>query len=105
MFNPAPIVACMMFRRNQEREERKEIIKREYEERGKLEKEEKRKYPFKNKIIEGKQIEIYPHYIIKMVKEYKTEENGQINILEEIYKTKEVLESYVLKDGNNIKII
>lgn len=105
MFNPAPIVACMMLRRNQEREEREEIIKREYEEREKLEKEEKRKYPFKNKIIEGKQIEIYPHYIIKMVKEYKTEENGQINILEEIYKTKEVLESYILKDGNNIKII
>lgn len=100
VFNPAPIIASMNLRRRLEREREKE---REIEEKKK--EEESRKYPFKNKVVEGEQIEIYPYYIDKMVKEYKIEEDGQINILEEVYRPKEVIKCYKMKIGNEIEII
>ena len=67
VFNPAPIVASMMFARRQ----RKENRKREEKKRIKEEEEHKKQYPFENKIIEGQQIEIYPKYVYKMIECYK----------------------------------
>ena len=92
MFNPAPIVASMMFARRQ----RKESRKREEEKRVK-EEEHKKQYPFENKIIEGQQIEIYPKYVYKMIECYKEEENGQLNLLESVYKPKKVITDYYVK--------
>lgn len=100
VFNPAPIIASMNLRRRLEREREKE---REIEKKKK--EEENRKYPFKNKVIEGEQIEIYPYYMVKMVKEYKIEEDGQINILEKVYRPKEVIKYYKMEIGNKIEII
>ena len=100
VFNPAPIIASMNLRRRLQRE--REI---EEEKERRIQKEEKRKFPFKDKVLNGEQIEIYPYYVVKLVEEYKTEENGQINILETVYKTKEVIQCYKMKIGNKIKII
>ena len=100
VFNPAPIIASMAFRRRQQEESR---LKRE-EERKEQERKE-RKFPFKNKVLKGDQIEIYPYYAVKMVEQYKIEPNGQINCLEKVYKTKEIVKCYKLKEGNNFKII
>lgn len=83
------------------RREQKEREEREEKER----QEEERKFPFKNKVLKGNQIEIYPYYAVKMVEDYKIEPNGQINCLEKVYKTKEIVKCYKLKEGNNFKII
>lgn len=95
VFNPAPIIASMMFRQRQERERKEKEL--QIEEEQKIIKE--REYPFKDKILNGEQIEIYPQYAVKLVKQYKTEKDGQINILEEVYKTKEVIQCYRIKTG------
>lgn len=100
VFNPAPIIASMNLRRRLQREREIEEGKRK-----KNTKRRKRKFPFKDKVLNGEQIEIYPYYVVKLVEEYKTEENGQINILETVYKTKEVIQCYKMKIGNKIKII
>ena len=100
VFNPASIIASMNLRRKLQRERE---IKEEKER--KIQEEEKRKFPFKDKVLNGEQIEIYPYYVVKLVEEYKTEENGQINILETVYKTKEVIQCYKMKIGNKVKII
>ena len=100
VFNPAPIIASMNLRRRLQREREIEIEKER-----KRKEEEKRKFPFEDKVLNGEQIEIYPYYVVKLVEEYKTEENGQINILETVYKTKEVIQYYKMKIGNKIKII
>lgn len=104
MFNPAPIVASMLYRQRQERQRKERELKIKEEKERKI-KEEQRKYPFKNKVLNGEQIEIYPQYAVKLIKQYKTEENGQINILEEVYKTKEVLQCYRIKTGHVSKIL
>lgn len=82
----------------------KRRIEREEKERQRilLEKESKEK-PFRP--LEGKQLEIYPIYVYKMVKDYKIEDNGQINLLELVYKPKEIIARYELNDGKDIKII
>lgn len=100
VFNPAPIIASMNLRRRLQREREIEIEKER-----KQKEEEQRKYPFKDKVLKGEQIEIYPYYAVKLVEEYKTEENGQINILETVYKTKEIVQCYKMKIGNKIEII
>lgn len=76
-----------------------------------IEREEKEYYQRKKtkekpfRPLEGKQVEIYPIYVYKMVKDYKTEDNGQINLLELVYKSKEIIARYELNDGKDIKII
>lgn len=98
VFNSALIIASMNLRRRLEKEKEREIEKKKKEEKN-------RKYPFKNKVIEGEQIEIYPYYMVKMVKEYKIEEDGQINILEKVYRPKEIIKYYKMEIGNKIEII
>ena len=79
------------------RRQRKESRKREKKKRVKEEEEHKKQYPFENKIIEGQQIEIYPKYVYKMIECYKEEENGQLNLLESVYKPKKVITDYYVK--------
>ena len=94
VFNPALIVASMMFTRRQREESRK---REEEEEKRVKEEEHKKQYSFENKIIEGQQIEIYPKYAYKMIECYKEEKNGQLNLLETVYKPKEVITDYYVK--------
>lgn len=83
-------------RRARERREEQEKLERERKEK------EQREQPFKNKIVKFfHQIEIYPIYAYKLEEVYKTEENGQINCLETVYKSVEVIKGYYVNDGWN----
>lgn len=96
VFNPAPlIIASMNFaRRMKEQEKEKQLA----------EEEEQWKQP-KFKPLEGTQVEIYPYYVCKMIEQYKTEPDGQINFLEKVYKPKEVIKEYRLDNGKKIEKI
>ncbi len=80
-------------RRSRERREREE------EERQRRIEEEKRKQPFKNKTIIGFQIYIYPVYARTYEEVNKTEEDGQINILEKDYIPVDIIKGYYVNDG------
>ena len=82
----------------------KRRIEREEKERQRiLLKKESKEKPFRP--LEGKQVAIYPIYVYKMVEDYKIEDNGQINLLELVYKPKEIIARYELNNGKDIKII
>ena len=96
VFNPAPIIASLALARK----------RREQEEKQKKIEEEKRQWKQPQfEPLEGTQIEIYPVYAMKMVKEYKTEPDGQINIFEEVYRPQEIIKEYRINNGEIEKIL
>lgn len=95
VFNPAPIIASLAFaRRRREQEEKQK----------KIEEEKQWKQP-EFKPLEGTQIEIYPYYVCDLIEEYKTEPDGQINFLETVYTTKEIIKEYRINNGKKIEKI
>lgn len=102
MFPWGCIVANTMTANRRRRKKEGEKQEEKEKQRILLEKE-RRARPFKP--LEGKQVEIYPVYDYKMIEGYKIEDDGQINLLELVYKPKEVLTKYELNDGKNTKII
>lgn len=102
MFPWGCVVACTIMANKRRREREREEQEEKERQRILLEKE-RRVRPFKP--LEGKQVEIYPIYVYKMVKDYKIEDNGQINLLELVYKPKEIIARYELNDGKDTKII
>lgn len=98
VFNPAPlIIASMNFARRMREQEREKQLAEEKE------KEQWQQPKFRP--LEGTQIEIYPYYVCDLVEQYKTEPDGQINFLEKVYITKEVIKEYRLNDGKKIEKI
>lgn len=97
VFNPAPlIIASMNFaRRMREQEKEKQLAE---------EKEKQWKQP-EFKPLEGTQVEIYPYYVCDLVEQYKTEPDGQINFLETVYTTKEIIKEYRINNGKKIEKI
>lgn len=97
VFNPAPlIIASMNFaRRMREQEKEKQLAEEE--------KEQWQQPKFKP--LEGTQVEIYPYYVCKMIEQYKTEPDGQINFLEKVCKPKEVIKEYRMDNGKKIEKI
>ena len=96
VFNPAPlIIASMNFvRRMREQEKEKQLA----------EEEEKRQWKqLEFKPLEGIQVEIYPYYVCDLIEEYKTEPDGQINFLETVYTTKEIIKEYRINNGKKLK--
>ena len=97
VFNPAPlIIASMNFaRRMREQEKEKQLA----------EEEEKQWKQPEFKPLEGTQVEIYPYYVCDLIKQYKTEPDGQINFLETVYTTKEIIKEYRINNGKKIEKI
>ena len=99
VFNPAPlIIASMNFaRRVREQEKEKQLAEEEEEEK-------QWKQP-EFKPLEGTQVEIYPYYVCDLIEQYKTEPDGQINFLETVYTTKEIIKEYRINNGKKIEKI
>lgn len=97
VFNPAPlIIASMNFaRRMREQEKEKQLA----------EEEEKQWKQPEFKPLEGTQVEIYPYYVCDLIEQYKTEPDGQINFLETVYTTKEIIKEYRINNGKKIEKI
>ena len=97
VFNPAPlIIASMNFaRRMKEQEEEKRLAEEE--------KKQWKQPEFKP--LKGTQIEIYPYYVCDLIEQYKTEPDGQINFLETVYITKEIIKEYRINNGKKIEKI
>lgn len=99
IFNPAPlIIASMNFRRRAREQEQKK------EQEQLIENKKQWKQP-QLKPLKGTQVEIYPVYAMKMVKEYKIEPDGQINIFEEVYRPQEIIKEYKINDGKIEKVL
>ena len=98
VFNPAPLVIVSMnfARRMREQEKEKQLA----------EEEEKRQWKQPEfKPLEGTQVEIYPYYVCDLIEQYKTEPDGQINFLETVYTTKEIIKEYRINNGKKIEKI
>ena len=97
VFNPAPLIIASMnlARRMKEQEKEKQLA----------EEEEKQWKQPEFKPLEGTQVEIYPYYVCDLIEQYKTEPDGQINFLETVYTTKEIIKEYRINNGKKIEKI
>ena len=99
VFNPAPLIIASMNFARRVREQEKEKQLAEEEEEGKQWKQPE------FKPLEGTQVEIYPYYVCDLIEQYKTEPDGQINFLETVYTTKEIIKEYRINNGKKIEKI
>lgn len=77
--------------------------RREVEEAERLEREEqeRRAKPFKNEVLEGFQIYIYPVYGRDSIETLGAEENGQLNLFKKDYIPVDIIMNYYVNDGWN----